>query len=390
MSPIIVVFRKELTDGLRDRRSLLSLLLFPLVGPLLISFILSQTTGQLSAEGAMRLPVAGREHAPGLVTFLDERGLDIVDAPADPLGAVTERTERLVLVIPESYGERFAEGRPATVQLVTDEYRTDGQGATVRRTRDLIKAYAAQVGTLRLLARGVTPDLAQAVVVQDVDVSTPKSRAAIFLNFIPMFVLLAAFIGGMFSATDSTAGERERGSLEPLLLNPVTRRAIVIGKWLATVVFASFTVLSTLACTLVALSRVSVEELGISSLSLEPSAVVDVLLATLPLALFASAAQLLTASFARSFREAQTYLSLMVFVPTLPAALVTVMPLESQLWMMAVPVFGQQVLLMDVIRGDPIPGGWVVVAAVVSLCGALICLQLTAALLRRETIVYGR
>ena len=116
----------------------------------------------------------------------------------------------------------------------------------------------------------------------------------------------------------------------------------------------------------------------------------DVLLATLPLALFASAAQLLTASFARSFREAQTYLSLMVFVPTLPAALVTVMPIESQLWMMTVPVFGQQVLLMDVIRGDPIVTGWVVVAAAVSTVGALICLHLTASLFRRETIVYGR
>ena len=390
MSPIRVVFLKELTDGLRDRRSLLSLLLFPLVGPLLISFILSKTTGQLSSDEAMRLPVAGREHAPGLVAFLDDRGLDIVDPPDDPLGAVADRRERLVLVIPEDYAARFRDGHPATVQLVTDEYRTDGQGAAARRTRDLINAYAARVGTLRLLARGVSPDLSHAVVVQHVDVSTPKRRAAIFLNFIPMFVLLAAFIGGMFSATDSTAGERERGSLEPLLLNPVTRRAIVIGKWLATVVFASFTVLSTLACTLVALSRVSVEELGIGSLSLEPGAVVDVLLATLPLALFASAAQLLTASFARSFREAQTYLSLMVFVPTLPAALVTVMPIESQLWMMTVPVFGQQVLLMDVIRGDPIVTGWVVVAAAVSTVGALICLHLTASLFRRETIVYGR
>lgn len=390
MSPIRVVFLKELTDGLRDRRSLVSLLLFPLVGPLLISFILSQTTDQLSSTDALRLPVVGREHAPGLVAFLDDRGLDVVDAPDDAIGSVTERSERLVLVIPESYGERFRAGRPATVQLVTDEYRTDGQGAIARRTRDLINAYAAQVGTLRLLARGVSPDLAQTVMVQDVDVSTPKSRAAIFLNFIPMFVLLAAFIGGMFSATDATAGERERGSLEPLLLNPVTRRAIVIGKWLATVVFASFTVLSTLACTLVALSRVSVEELGISSLSLDPSAVLDVLLTTLPLALFASAAQLLTASFARSFREAQTYLSLMVFVPTLPAALVTVMPLKSQLWMMAVPVFGQQVLLMDVIRGDPVPVGWVVVAATMSTIAALICLLLATALFRRETIVYGR
>jgi len=389
VNPVAVVFKKELVDGLRDRRALVSLFLFPLVGPVLISFILSQTTGQLSSDEAMRLPVVGRDHAPSLVTFLDERGLDIVDAPADPVGAVAERQERLVLIIPDDYGERFDAGRPATLQLVTDEYRTDGQGAAAR-TRELIQAYSAQVGTLRLLARGVTPDLAKPVAVQEVDVSTPKSRAAVFLNFIPMFVLLAAFIGGMFSATDATAGERERGSLEPLLLNPVTRRALVYGKWLASVVFACSTVLSTLILTLVALSRVSVEELGLGSLSLEPLAVVQVLACTLPLALFASAAQVLTASFARSFREAQTYLSMMVFIPTLPAALLTVTTVKAKLWMMLVPVLGQQVLLMDIIRGDAVPVGWVVAAGAVSLVGAMLCMQLTANLFRREAIIYGR
>jgi sodium transport system permease protein len=390
VSPVRIVFFKELVDGLRDRRSLVSLLLFPLVGPLLISFILTQTTDQMAPDEEMRLPVVGRDNAPGLVTFLDDRGIEIVEAPADPLAAVSAREAEVVLIIPDDYGERFRSGRPATVEIVSDEYRSDGRGATARRVRRLVRGYGAQIGTLRLLARGVSPDLAQPVTVQEIDVSTPKSRAALFLNFIPMFVLLAAFIGGMFSATDSTAGERERGSLEPLLLNPVTRRSIVIGKWLATVVFSSFTVVSTLCFTLLALGRVSVKEMGISSLSLTPGEAVSVLLATLPLCLLASAAQLLTASFARSFREAQTYLSLMVFVPTIPAALVTVMPLKSQIWMMAIPVFGQQVLLMDVIRGEPISAAWVALAALVALLGAGLCLQATASLFRRETIVYGR
>jgi sodium transport system permease protein len=390
MSPIRVVFAKELIDGLRDRRSLMSLLLFPLVGPMLIAFILSQTTAKIASEIDELLPVRGAHNAPGLIAFLDERGMDIVAPPDDPLEAVARRDIDVVLIIPDDFGERFRKGQPAPVQIVSDEFRTDRQRPAAARLRKLIAAYSAQLGTMRLLAHGTSPDLAQPIRVHNVDVSTEKSRAALFLNFIPMFVLLAAFIGGMFMATDSTAGERERGSLEPLLLNPVSRRTLVIGKWLATVVFSSFTVLLTLTCTLVALSRISVEELGISSLSLAPDEIAMVLVATLPLSLLASAAQMLTASFARSFREAQTYLSLMVFIPTLPAALVTVTPLQSELWMMAVPVLGQQVLLMDVIRGDQISLGGAFLAALVAVIGTFACILAAAALFRRERIVYGR
>jgi sodium transport system permease protein len=382
------VLRKELLDGVRDKRSLMSLLLFPLVGPGVVAVVLTQTAEQLSGDARTRLPVAGREHAPGLIDFLERHGVEIGEPPADIEHAVREREVDAVLVVPEDYAERYRAGKPARVELIVDESRTDAV-ASVHKVEKLIEAHAQQVGTLRLLAHGVSPELSQPVKIDKVDLSTPKKRAAMFLNLIPMFVLLASFMGGMYTATDATAGERERGSLEALLIAPVSRTALVLGKWLATVIFSAVTVALTLAATLAALRQVPMGSLGIT-LSLGARDALWILAATLPLSLFVGAAQLLVASFARSFKEAQTYLSLMVFAPMLPAMLTTLNPIKTKLWMTAVPVLGQQVILGDIIRGAHVSIVSLALTVVTSAVAAAICIYVTAALFQRERIIFGR
>jgi sodium transport system permease protein len=296
--------------------------------------------------------------------------------------------QSILQTIPDDYPAHFRAGRPATVELIVDQSRTEALGS-IRRVRELIEAYAASVGMLRLLARGVDPQLAQPVNVLEVDLSTEKKRAAIFLNLIPMFVLLASFIGGMYTATDSTAGERERGSLEPLLITPIARRSLVLGKWLATVLFSSTTVILTFAFTVVALSQVPLARFGVS-LSLGAIEVVGVLLAILPLPLCVAGVQLLIASFTRSFKEAQTYMSLMIFIPMLPALWLMLDPAKAKLWMAPIPVFGQQVLLGEVLRGEAVPFASYALAAISATACGLICVHLTALLFRRERIIYGR
>jgi sodium transport system permease protein len=204
-----------------------------------------------------------------------------------------------------------------------------------------------------------------------------------------MFVLLSAFMGGMYVATDSTAGERERGSLEPLLINPAPRGALVVGKWLATAVLSTATVVLTLLVTLAVLSQVPMEAFGVR-FSVTAQDVGWLVVIAIPIALLASAAQLCVATFARSYKEAQAYLSYMIFVPTLPGVLLSVVPLQSELWMAAVPIFGQQVLLIDVIRGEPLSVAGVLIAAAVATVCASLCLWATAALFRREQIIFGR
>jgi sodium transport system permease protein len=381
------VFRKEMLDSLRDRRSLLSALLFPLFGPVLVALMFTFIARTQGAEKPLELPVVGRENAPNLVAHLEARGA-VLELPSGDLEvAVRDGDHHVVLVIPPEFGAELRAGRPASLELVIDSSRNEAR-TSVRRTRRLLGEYSRKTAALRLLARGVHPDVSRPLAIEEIDLSTPQKAAANVLNMIPMFVLLAAFIGGMYVATDTTAGERERGSFEPLLINPVPRRALAAGKWLATVVFSAVSVVLTLFCSVLALGFVPLEDLGIT-MTLGAAQSIGLLAATLPLAFLAAGIQLVIATFARSFREAQTYLSLLMFVPMLPAVFFSVSPIKSALWMMPVPVLGQQVLLMDVIRGESVDAVGFVLAAVSSLALAAVFLEVTARLFRRERIIFG-
>jgi sodium transport system permease protein len=383
----IAVFRKEMLDSLRDRRSVLSALLFPLFGPLVVALMFTFIARTQGAEKPLELAMMGRENAPNLVAHLEAGGAKLEVPSGDVQAAVRDGDHHVVLVIPPEFGTELRAGRPAPLELVIDSSRNEAR-SSIERTRRLLEAYSRKTGALRLLARGVHPEVARPLSIEEVDLATPQKVAANFLNMIPMFILLAAFIGGMYVATDTTAGERERGSFEPLLINPVPRRALAAGKWLATVVFSAVSVVLTLFCTVIALGFVPLEDLGIA-LTLGWAESAGLLVATLPMALLAAGIQMVIAMFARSFREAQTYLSLLMFVPMVPAVFVSVSPIKSALWMMPVPVLGQQVLLMDMIRGEHVDPLGFVLAALSSVVLAVVFVEMTARLFRRERIIFG-
>ena len=382
-----VVFRKELTDGLRDRRSLFSALVFPLIGPLLVVVMFRFLAQQQAIDGPLPLPVVGAEHAPGLVDYLGRHGVEVEPAPVDAEAAVRTGEAAAVLVIAPSYGERFRASRSAKVELLVDNSRNETR-SKVRRVRRVLEGFGAEIGAERLMMRGIDPQIAAPLALAEVDLATPQQLAAQVLNVIPMFVMMAAFIGGMYVATDSTAGERERGSLEPLLGTPVSRTKLVLGKWLATSVLSGTSLLLTLLTAGIALRRAPLEDLGIvMNFGADQAALV--VLVMLPVAGLAAGLQLLIATFARSFREAQTYLSVLTLAPMLPGVLLTVMPLDQAAWTMWVPILGQQQVLMDVIRGDAIGLAAIVVPSVIVTVLALVAVRVTAWLFGREHIVFG-
>jgi sodium transport system permease protein len=387
MRHVGVVFRKELSDGLRDKRSLFSALILPLVGPLLVVVMFRFIAQQNATTEPVPLPVVGAEYAPGLVEHLRAHDVDVQEPPADPEKAVKSGEVPAVLIVDPDYAKDFRDGRPAKVELLVDDSRNDAR-SKVRRARRAIEAFSSQVGTMRLLARGVDPRIANAVDVDEIDLATAQQRAANLLNVIPMFVMMAAFIGGMYVATDSTAGERERGSLEPLLGNPVGRTSLVLGKWLATSVLAGASLLATLVTAGIALSRAPLEDLGIE-MTFGVAEALRVGLVMLPVAGFAAGVQLVVATFARSFREAQTYLSVLTLLPMLPGMWLTVAPTDSPPWTVVVPILGQQAVLMDVIRGNAVGAVGFVVPAAIAIAFALVCVRVTAWLLGREKIVFG-
>jgi sodium transport system permease protein len=188
---------------------------------------------------------------------------------------------------------------------------------------------------------------------------------------LPYFFILGAFIGGMALAIDTTAGERERQSLEPLFANPVARSKILLGKLGATGMFALTTLLLSIIAFSFAGQFMPTEKLGMT-LSIGPHFALLTLVTMVPLVFLISTLQTLAAAFARTFREAQTYLSLLMFVPAVPTLLMSVFPFKTETWMYAVPLVGQQVTITRLMRGE------VVTSAEIALC--FVCTSLAAVL----------
>ncbi len=380
---------KEFTDGFRDKRAIYTVLFSAVFGPLMIAFLLTQIAGQEKSANDIKIPVVGREYAPVLMNWLEQQpGVQIVAGPADPEKAVTDRTVEYVLVVDKDFAKRFGESRPAKVQLFGDSTRTQGRSA-LRRVKNLLQAFSGQIGGMRLAARGVSPAIAAAMKVEDVEVSSARARAAMIFNIIPMFLLLAAFTGGMQIATDSTAGERERGSLEPLMLNPVPRWELITGKWLAAVAGSSASMLLTLVITSNVLLRLPLEDLGIR-FQMGSQEMAALMAAVIPMALLGPAMIIYLACFAKSYKEAQSYMGFLVSFVTIPGVLSTFYPVTNRPWLRPIPIIGQYSLSLDVLGGHDVSVWGLVAAAVSAVVCVGILLRLATGKLSDEKVVFGR
>lgn len=347
-----VVLAKELHEGLRDRKALVTALFFPVLGPALVIvmlFLVSDSTRKADEKG-VEIPVAGRQNAPNLVAFL-EQGAVVVDAPPDPAEAVRRGDVPVVIVIPPEFGERMRAGQPAPVRLVLDESRHQNRPATAMAEK-LLEAWGRQVGAQRLVVRGVHPAVVEPLAIEREDVSTPASRAAMLLATIPFFLVMAMFTGGMPIAIDVTAGERERHSLEPLFASPVPRSSLVLAKIAAAALFGA----ATLAETLVGFGLVPVvvpaPRLGFS-VQLDPTMLARIFVLCLPIVGVSAALMVVFAARARTFRAAQTSLSLLMLVPSLPGMALAFQAARPATWLYAIPFLGQQMIANELIRGMP-------------------------------------
>jgi sodium transport system permease protein len=392
MKRVWVIFQKEVVDNLRDRRTLVSTLVSMLFTPALLLaliVILGRTLNVDPQEKAMRLPIQGAELAPGLVDFLRQNNVEILPAPADPAAAVREGREDVVLIIPPDYPVSFRSGSPAPLTMVLDSSRQSAIGS-IQRVRGLLSMYSSRISYLRLQARGVNPELLSVISIGSLDVATPQSQALIFLNMMPFLLTLNIFAGGMNVIIDSTAGERERGSLEPLLLNPARRWEFVLGKLLASLPFAILTLALVLFFFWVGFQVIPVEEFIGFPMILEARSLSLIFLLALPEILLASALQMLIASFTRSFKEAQTYLSFLPLVIGMPGMFLTFSPVRSDLYKMLVPTYGQSLLFNQILRGETIQSLHVAAATLSTLLLALVLIFVAFRLYRGERILFGK
>jgi sodium transport system permease protein len=391
MNAILTVFGKEFRENLRDRRTLFSaLVLGPALWPLLFTAILAFgiEQGELKSERPVMLAVSHAERAPNLLGFLHEygievRSLDVEDAAART--AIGEHRQTLVLLITEHFARQLTSGEPAPLVLYADS--SDSSNAkNLTRVRVLLEQYGALIARLRITARGIDPQVLSPIAVQDIDVSTPASRSVILLGTLSTLILLTMLMGGMYLAIDTTAGERERGSLEPLLTVPVRRSHLIYGKMLATCAYMSLSLTLTVVAFSVVLRFVGLERLGMS-VNFGPSVATKVILFCLPLAPLGAALMTIVAAFTRTYREAQTYLGLVLLLPTLPLVFAGMLGLRPTAALMMVPSLSQHLLITSLLRDEAVPVAYFALSVCVSLGLGAVLMLLAGRLYDREALL---
>lgn len=390
MKKIFVIFQKEMLDNLRDYRSWMTGMFWALFGPLLLGglIMLMGSTFREKIDEALVLPVAGAENAPNLIAFLEQQDVIIEVAPADPEAAVIAGDINVALVIPEDYGEEFSSGESAKLQLVFDSTRQSAS-ADINRTEDLLEGYGEYIGLLRLSLRGVSPEVTRVLQIEEIDTATPQGQALIFISMLPYFIIFAIFNGASPVITDATAGERERGSLEPLLINPLRRGWVAIGKMLSAMPFATLNLIITLAGFAAIFRILPIEELIGVQIGFDMSTLVAVFLICLPIVFLACAIQTLIASFTKTAKEAGTYLPFVGLIPSLPGLALAFLPVKPELWTMLIPTFGQQILINQFLRSEPIQGMNVIISAVLTILLSVGITYIAIKLYESERIITG-
>ena len=389
MKQIWIIFEKEVLDGIRDTRSWVTGLLGALIGPILLGVMLVVVGSSMreDIDKSLTLPVQNPEYAPSLMQFLERYDVIIAPAPADPETAVKLGDVDVVLVIPKEFGEDFSSSKPATIQLVLDSSRQSA-AVNITRVQKLLEGYNMYTGKLRLVVRGFSPEVIEVISIDKVDVATPQTRAMIVISMLPYFIIVGIFTGALPIIIDSTAGERERKSLEPLLINPAPRRAFVLGKLLSAFPFSIASLAIVLIGFGVAINVIPIEKyLGIQ-FGLSLMTLFWIFLICLPMVFFASAIQILVASFARTTKEAGTYLPFIALVPALPGMALAFFPVKATMWLMLIPTFGQQLLMNQMMRLEPISAWHVIASVLATILVAAVFTWLAIILYKRERILF--
>ena len=364
LGSMLTVVRKELRDFVRDRRTfVLSLFMAPLLYPLLFLGMgaLTELRKETQIDKPLALPVVGIERAPNLVAFLASQGINAEAAPANIEARIRAQQVDVALVIDPDFAKDWRAGRPAKLDLVTDTTRRNAD-VPAARVREALNSYGQVVGALRLLARGVSPMVASPLNAGTRDLASEEAKRNMFLTMLlPLILILFAFIGGSHLAMDTTAGERERQSLEPLLATPVSRGALVSGKMLAAVLLGVMSML------LILLSFKASAGLASGAVSLDVSfaAMGKLLLVLLPLVVIGTALLTCLAAAAKSMKEAQSHIVWLMMLPMLPTYALMAYPIkDTALWQYAVPFLSQNQLIQKVTRGEAAaPEQWAVYLA---------------------------
>jgi len=392
LNHIKIVATKEITDNLRDRKSVLSSLLIgsvfmPILFVVMLNVVFAMQKEKM--ENPLEFAIKGIDNAENLIQFIQSEGAIITAFEGDPSQAILDKKQQVILVVPNDFADNFNVGNSARVSVYYNSSTKGLDNITYHRVLGLIDKYSQTIGILRLQLRGIDPTILKPITIEQFDVATSEAKAARVLAFLPYVLLIGLFLGSMYLAIDTTAGEKERQSLEPLLLNPVKRSDLLIGKLLATTSFSLLSIIITIVFFKLTIPFMPLAAMGFS-IDLNIVKMLILLLILTPLSVFAAALQTIIATYSKSFKEAQTYVNLVIIVPMIPSLILMLMPVKEQLWMFAVPILSQNLLIDQLLRGDSTNLISMVLSIFTTLIVAIGLAYIAILLFSRESILFNK
>ncbi|MCS6192724.1 ABC transporter permease [Shewanella baltica] len=378
MNKIMAMVRKELIDAARDKRSVMAGLYYAIGTPLIMCGLFMVLIGQLTSPDDLKITITNPDKAPDLVRFLSNKGISSGEVKDSELKAIE-------LIISPDYAAQMNQGKGAEITIVADNSDEKLQNS-IRRLEKQLQSYSTEMGSLRLIARGIDPRVMQPLKVSVHDQATTDSKGGMILGIAIFTMIYSVFISGMNLAIDTSAGERERNSLALLLSHPLTTRQLVLSKIIAVSLFALLGLVLILLVSRVAYTFVPWQELGFS-VNITTEFMALMLVVGIPVALMAACLQLFVSFMAKTFKEAQSYLTMVLFVPLAlsMAASYNIAPDMLQ-WL---PVSGQQQALMDFIKGKDLPMLQLLVSTLGTLAIAVLLAFGMERSLKSEKVIFG-
>ena len=385
-----IILKKEILDNARDRRTLTTMAVSIIIAPaLMFGFLwfaektVKEETNLVTAK-AIELPVVGAELAPNLMNWLRQNNISILSAPKDPRQSIVDGEHKVVMVIEADYVEAFGKSEPAPISLIHDSSLGELDKIGFSLVRRAIQTYSGRIGSLRLQARGISPQIVRPINVNVSDVATPAARNSQILSMVPYLIIIFIMVGGMYLAIDTTAGERENGSLEPLLTLPVDRGAVLLAKLSATAVYSALTFLMVLLGLALSFEYAPIDSITVS---IDAAKVIKIFITCLPFVFLSAALLVLVASFTRSYKEAQSYIGMVTLVPSMPLIVLgflSPMPSFSNMW---VPSLSQGLIIIETLKGELISPSLIVLSMSSSLLFAALLAFIAIKLYHREKIL---
>jgi sodium transport system permease protein len=392
-SRIGVVFRKEFREIFRDKRTIYAVVISPLLlTPAMLGLMGAVITKQVKQERVETYAVglAGAERAPSLAKAIHgARGLRIETVTvAEAQQRVKDRRLRAAMLLPDDAEARFQAQRAVPVKLLFDAGSDASRNAS-QRLRDWLRERGERLVVTRLRKRGLAPELAKPFQVSEQPVEGGGSAGTFMLAmFLPYVLAISAIVGGIYAANDLVAGEKERGTLETLLVAPASRRDLVLGKFLAVAgvsLVSSF--LSVVGIMLpFYLPLKAFEWLTHGGLTLTPMAVFVMLIVQFPLAVLGAGLLLAISTFSRNQKEAQTYLGPVFLLVTVAAMLSMFIKAEAGWPVALIPILNAALILKQAISNtfDPV---FIAIAFSASIGYAALAVTFATRLFEKESVL---